>query len=349
MKNFVYDAIIIGGGFYGSIIALFLKKKFKNVVILEKESDLLLNASCNNQARIHNGYHYPRSIVTAIRSHENYARFIKDFKPAVDSNYTMVYAIAKNNSKITSTQFIKFCKQIGSPLTPVPQNIKELFNDQLIEDVFLVQEDVFNISILRKLIKKKLKKNAIPVSFNHEVFKISSKTNYLSIKLKNNNSLSSKVVFNCTYANSNKILSNSSIPLLPLKHELAEMPLIKLPFTLSNLGITIIDGPFFSIMPYPSKNLHTIHHVRYTPHATKEIESKFIYMLKDIKRYLPSIESVVYKKSLYETKTILKQSEITDSRPILFRKHHGFKNFHVIMGGKIDNIYDILEELKTVI
>ena len=47
-----YDAVIIGGGFFGCKIASFLKKYFNKILILEKENDLLLRASYFNQARV---------------------------------------------------------------------------------------------------------------------------------------------------------------------------------------------------------------------------------------------------------------------------------------------------------
>src|SRR5688572_13256562 len=117
-----FDVAVIGGGFYGCILALELKKKFKKVVLLEEEKDLLLKASYNNQARIHNGYHYPRSFITALRSHLNYAKFVKDFENSVVDNFLSVYAIAKN-SKVSSQQFMKFCSKIGSPLKRAPLKI----------------------------------------------------------------------------------------------------------------------------------------------------------------------------------------------------------------------------------
>ena len=83
MKNF--DISIIGGGFYGSVLAYYVKRRFPNlsVVLLEKESDLLTRASAKNQARVHNGFHYPRSVVTAYRSRINFERFINEFYDAI--------------------------------------------------------------------------------------------------------------------------------------------------------------------------------------------------------------------------------------------------------------------------
>ena len=63
--NSQQDAVIIGGGFYGSSIAIYLAKQrgFKRITLIEREAELLSRASYNNQARVHNGYHYPRSFL----------------------------------------------------------------------------------------------------------------------------------------------------------------------------------------------------------------------------------------------------------------------------------------------
>ena len=152
------------------------------------------------------------------------------------------------------------------------------------------------------------------------------------------------------------------MPLLNLKHEITEMSLIELPDELKNFSITIMDGPFFSIMPFPSRNLNTFSHVRYTPHGSwidkdeyhngyeilKDYEKKsnFRYMINDAKRYIPLLENAVYKDSIYEVKTVQVKNETDDGRPILFTKDYEIKNFSNIMGGKIDNIYEILDTIK---
>ena len=70
------DAIVIGGGFYGVVIAIYLARQrgLQRVTLVEREGALLTRASYNNQARVHNGYHYPRSILTAYRSRASSAR-----------------------------------------------------------------------------------------------------------------------------------------------------------------------------------------------------------------------------------------------------------------------------------
>lgn len=355
VRKTVFDVVVIGGGVYGCVVALELKKKFKDVCLVEKEKDLILKASYNNQARIHNGYHYPRSFITALRSHKNYKRFIKDFKDSVVDKFPMVYAIASRNSKTTSHQFLNFCKRIGSPIAPAPQRIKKLFNNLLVEDVFMVEEAVFDGAKLRKILKKRLLKNKVKVLCNTEVLKVKKKEDKVIVFLSSGKKILANIALNCTYAGINKLLKNSKLPTLPLKDELTEMPLVLLPAEIRNMSITIMDGPFFSFMPFPDKKMHTLHHVRYTPiSSTTENQrlvvpskSKYIYMIKDAQRYIPALGNAKQKGSLFEVKTVLLQNEVSDARPILFRKDYGIKNFYVILGGKIDNIYDVLEQLNS--
>ena len=82
-----YDAIVIGGGFYGARLAISLRDGGDSVLLLERESMLLTRASLANQARVHNGYHYPRSVLTSIRSRLNYDRFRADYRAAVYESF----------------------------------------------------------------------------------------------------------------------------------------------------------------------------------------------------------------------------------------------------------------------
>ena len=43
---------------------------------------------------------------------------------------------------------------------------------------------------------------------------------------------------------------------------------------------------------------------------------------------------------------MLPRSETDDSRPILCRFNYGLKGFHVIMGGKVDNVYDAVAAIS---
>jgi len=90
-----HDVVIVGGGFYGCCLALFLRSISDKVLVVEAQDALLTRASRVNQSRIHAGFHYPRSFVTALRSQALSARFARDFSDAVVDDFQMLYAIAR--------------------------------------------------------------------------------------------------------------------------------------------------------------------------------------------------------------------------------------------------------------
>lgn len=378
-----YDCIIIGGGFYGCSLGVFLQKYFNKILIIERENELLMRASFANQARVHGGYHYPRSLLTAYSSMRSFTHFCKDYKEAIVDNFDKYYGIARIGSKTSTKQFYHLFSKMHAPIKPAPKHIKAFFNQRLIEEVFLVRECAFNTAILKQILKHKLfnKNTKCEIRLNTNAQKIwqegenlalltqdSTTNNTFKSTFKNStqftqstqSTLYAKYIFNCTYAGLNTLLKNSNLPLLDLKAEITEMALVSIPKELENLSITIMDGAFFSLMPFPALNSHTLSHVRYTPHAswcdklninaydtlaTYPKTSNFPYMLADAKRYMPIVGSLEYQDSLFEIKIVRMQNESDDGRPIVFAKDYGLKNFSNILGGKIDNIYDILQSV----
>jgi glycine/D-amino acid oxidase-like deaminating enzyme len=369
MSDLKQDAIVVGGGFYGAAIAIYLVKRrgFKRVTLIEAEAELLQRASYNNQARVHNGYHYPRSFTTAFRSRVNYPKFLKEWPNAITKDFTKVYAIARNNSNVTARQFYRFCQEIGSKIDEAGPSLKALFEPRLIEDVFLVDESAFDSAKLKDLVMNELNSCGINILFETKVLKILNLPNHAlqvvtESKHHKDKPFNSSYIFNCTYSGINQFDEKFSIIKTKFKHEITEIALVKPPPALADYGITVMDGPFFSIMPFPSRDLHSFSHVRYTPHTSwndsqdlnpylelskyKKIP-RIDWMIRDASRYLPEMHNVKYKESLFEVKTILLQNEGDDGRPILFEKNEELKGLFSILGSKIDNIYDVLEKLDA--
>jgi glycine/D-amino acid oxidase-like deaminating enzyme len=364
-----YDALVVGGGFYGTAIALYLSRcrpGFRKIAIIERESSLLSRASHNNQARIHNGYHYPRSFTTAYRSRINLPRFIKDYPDAVCRNFTKLYGIARSGSKVNAHQFRRFCHEIGASLKTPNSRDKALFNPRLIEDVFAAEEWAFDAKVLAELALRDLAGADIDTVLDSQVlgFEADSAGGVL-LRVRTMDGVESeknaRFVFNCTYSGLNQFEGLDKSAQRLLKHEIAEMALVKMPDHLQGVGVTVMDGPFFSAMPFPSRNLHTLSHVRYTPHmqwddvALKDPyevlrayrqSSRFERMIRDVARYMPEMRHAEYAESILEVKTVLKRSEQNDSRPILFERHTEVPGLYSILGGKIDNIYDVLIKLE---
>ena len=359
------DILILGGGFYGCMIATHLRRRYPRVRLVERSSALLGRASFANQARVHQGYHYPRSLITGFRSRANYARFTAAFPDCVHATFHKVYAIGREHSKVSAAQFELFCRRIGAPISRAPASVAKLFDSRNVEAVFTVEEAAFNSVALRDQMQRELTAAQVDVELETEAVRIEPVTDGLRVTVRGTDgerSITANQVFNCTYSQLNQIAVASGLPVLPLKHEIAEMALVRVPDELRNLGVTVMCGPFFSTMPFPSAGLHTLSHVRYTPHASwtdphptgrtpQDVfasapkQTAFERMQRDSARYLPAIAKVEYVRSLWEVKTVLPVNEADDGRPILFRENAGLPGYHLVLGAKIDNIFDILERI----
>jgi glycine/D-amino acid oxidase-like deaminating enzyme len=359
------DAVVVGGGFYGSSIAYYLKTRrgLKEVILLERDPDILMRASFVNQARVHGGYHYPRSFTTAFRSRVSMPRFRAEFGGALFQNFTSIYAMARRNSRVTVKQMERFCREIGARLEPAERQFGGMFNRMLIERVWLTEEDTFDADALRQIMWGRLREAGVATWLRSEVCDITdSDTGALVVGTRGTErfAISAPLVFNCTYSRLQRTARATGAPDFRLRHELAELVLVEPPPALASVGVTVMDGPFFSTIPFPARKLHSLTHVRYTPHISwhedstidpyRELkdyqkDSGVEWMIRDARRYLPCLAECRPVSTLFEVKTVLLKNEGDDGRPILFERHGSAGRIHSVLGGKIDNIYDILQRL----
>lgn len=357
------DTLTIGGGFYGLYVSEHLARKGGAVLVCEQDADLLRRASFNNQARVHNGYHYPRSLVTAHRSRVNFPRFVDEFAACVPPASPTYYAVARQLSKVSAAQFARFMTEVGAPVERAPVAVRRLFDPLHVEEVFCAAERVFDAARLRETMRARCAEAGVELRVSTRALRVARDGGGLEVEVEGPGGverLRARRVLLCGYGHTNHVLRRSGLPPLPLKHELAEMALVVLPPALRGLSVTLMCGPYFSFLPFPPRpGLHTLSHVRYTPHlawpdgpttgappAPPARPSAFRHMLADARRYLPLLDGAEQVDSLWETKAILPTSEVDDSRPILFsRDHGGLGGLHVILGGKIDNVYDAVAAL----
>ena len=356
--------VIAGGGFFGCSIAMMLHRRGWRPIVVEDEKELLTRASRVNQARVHGGYHYPRSLMTAYRSRHNYEKFRSVYRDAIVDRFTKVYAVGNFFSKVTANQFEVFMKRVGAPLKEAPQNVQRMFNPALTEKTWIAEECAFDYSLLKEGLRAELQQAGVEVRLETSVQSAHSHPDGALARLSDGSEVPCRFIFNATYAGLNRLTSASGLPLIPLKHEIAEMALVELPEELQGISVTMMCGPFFSFMPFPSLGLTTLSHVRYTPHAywfengeTGAVNpydrldavnktSNYELMLADSSRYMPALRNATYRDSLWAVKTLLPLSETDDGRPILFQHDLQLPSVIHVMGGKIDNIFDVEDEVE---
>lgn len=358
-------AVVVGAGFFGVNVALHLARRLKRrVVLLEREASILSRASRINQARVHGGYHYPRSLVTGYASQRRLRTFCDIWGSSVLSPREMIYAIASRDSKTSARQFVSYCRAIGAPLYGAGPEVTQLFDKSTVENVFEVEEPVFNVDYLRNWSLEEIERVGIELRTGVQVTSLNRSANGISVEATENEKLvrfRSPLVFNCCYSAMNKLNGGLIRTKTQLRHELAEIAVITMPDRLRSTGVTVMDGPFFSTLPFPSLDAHSLTHVRFTPHeafdddsspsgpgSQHENYSRAEWMIRDAARYMPSLRDSRYITSLFEIKTILQRNEKDDGRPILFESCDALPGLHFVLGGKLDNVFDVFESIDKV-
>ena len=132
------DKLIIGAGLYGLYAALYCAKRGQQVEVLEMEEAPFTRATYINQARVHMGYHYPRSLSTAMKSAGYFKRFTEDYSFCLHTAFQQIYATSAHFSWTDAAEFLKFCRDGGIPCKALP--VEEYFQPGLCDGAFLTEE-----------------------------------------------------------------------------------------------------------------------------------------------------------------------------------------------------------------
>ncbi|MCW5897656.1 MAG: FAD-binding oxidoreductase [Flavobacteriales bacterium] len=361
------DVLVIGGGMFGTWLACDAAARGLRVTLCEAREALHQEASLVNQARIHNGYHYPRSILTGLRSRENFERFAEEFPGAVFRDFTHLYAIARHGSQVTAQQFALFCERIGAECADADEHQAACFDPERVEAVFRVKEYAFDAEALRATMAARLVGRGVDVRLRTRVERVSpAGADGIEARLSGGATIRAALVLNCTYAGLNTVCASSGLPKLPLRQELVEIALMRMPDTLGDIGWTIMDGPYCSSLPFPARQARSLYHVRYSVRGAWDEGdglapppddgslraaqvSQVRHMIADGALFVPALRQAEHLGSLWTVRTKLPGSARTDSRPILFRAVAGSPGLYHVMGGKVDNVYDLAPYMEAAI
>lgn len=371
-----YDKIIIGAGLYGLYSALFCAKRGQKVLVLECDPTPFRRATYINQARVHQGYHYPRSISTAMKSAGYFERFNKDYDFCINREFQKVYATSSQYSWSDGKQFRAFCRAAGIPCEELHPN--RFFKEGMCDGAFLTREYTYDAMILKDYFLEQLSNYPfVKIRYGINIQRIEKLQDAYVVDTDEDGRRQYRTGFllNATYAATNQILDLVGYEKFRIKYELCEIILCDTNEKLKEYGFTVMDGPFFSIMPFGKTGLHSLTSVTFTPHTTSyeelpsfacqkgsegccsvkhlgncndcvaKPETAFPYMANLARKYLRDEYGFDYRNSLFSMKPILMSSEIDDSRPTVIRVYSQNPTFVGVLSGKINTVYDLDEVL----
>ena len=368
-----YDKVIIGAGIYGLYAAFKSIKKGERVLVLDKDTGPFKRATYINQARVHMGYHYPRSLSTAEKSARYFERFCNDFGFCIKTDFEQIYATSSALSWTNAEAFKRFCMAANIPCKQVKET--NYFKKGLCDGAFLTKEYTYDAQILKNyFIDEILKDGKSEILYSQSITSISKNNNLWEI-VSNGTRYHTGFILNATYAGINEIQKMMGFEPFKIKYELCEIILCSVDEKMKNIGLTVMDGPFFSLMPFGKTGLHSLTSVTFTPHITSyemtatfdcqkhsnglcssdnlyncndcpvKPKSAWPYMSQLARKYMSEDLNFKYEYSLFSMKPILKASEIDDSRPTMVRVECQNPTFVSVFSGKINTIYDLDEVL----
>lgn len=370
-----YDKIIIGAGLYGLYAALFCARHNQTVIVLEADDAPFKRATYINQARVHMGYHYPRSLSTALKSKNYFDRFVRDYGFCILQEFDQIYATSAKYSWTNAEQFKSFCRNAAIRCDEVIAD--RYFKENMCDGAFLTTEYTYDAHILRDYFLKEISRHTnVKIVYRADLQSI-RKTEDEFIVTCNGQPLRTGFVLNATYGGVNQIQQLAGFEMFQIKYELCEIILCRVPEHFKHIGFTVMDGPFFSIMPFGKTGLHSLTSVTFTPHMTSyqsvpvfscqphsgglcsprklgncndcpaRPATAWTYMASLAGKYLRDEYSFQYETSLFSMKPILKASEIDDSRPTVIREFSRHPTFVSVLSGKINTVYDLDEVLQN--
>jgi hypothetical protein len=343
---------VIGAGLFGSTLAIALRKAGYQVELFEKNSEILASASGINQYRLHRGYHYPRSIPTAVSAKSAAPFFENEYGEALIKTADHYYCIAKEESKVLSQQFLNFCETCELEYAKV--NL-DCINPESVQLTIRADEHIIDPIVLRDIINKKFVAAHVNLHLNTE-FTTDRFSDF-------------DYVVNCTYASLNGILENCPDKREQYQFELCEKPVLQLPVAFQNKSIVVIDGPFMCIDPYANTGYHVMGNVVHAIHVSnigyhpvvpdqfKSLLNKGIIVnppvtnigkfIESAAYFMPEIRKAKHIGSMFTFRTVLPNVDATDERPTLVSRVN--KKVINVFSGKLGNSVEVAEKVLAII
>jgi len=322
--------LILGAGWYGCHIGLYLKEKGHNIKIYEKSNQIFSGSSGKNQFRFHQGYHYPRSLKTIEEIKKNFFKFKKKYKKFITFPKHNIYCIALDHSLIDFGTYINVLK--SSNLKFKKKNFNFLKN---IEGSIEINEGVLQNSKIIKFFKKKIGRDIIFQKEVKDLNKIKRKFDF---------------IIDCTNNTRQNYFKKSIKYVLTISFIYKKRPGKKA------IPVTIMDGKLPSIYPYSDKkNFFTLTHSNYT-HVKSfnsfeklnkfkkkikkiEIDQRQKLVEKSIKFFYSNFNDIFSYKGHFFSYKVLPKGK-SDQRPTFYIKD---KNILSLFSAKIANIFSAEE------
>lgn len=355
---------VVGCGIFGAMTALRLSERGAVVTVFERQDAPLRGASFNNQNRLHLGFHYPRDDETARQCIRGFQRFRDEFSECVLGNFTNAYFIAADGSAVTPDQYVAFCHRMGLEHTPVnPANFSPP-----VEQVALgvtCDEVVYDCGILRDLVLDRLTRASIRPHFAQTVTRIVRDGARFLVEVGGRIDGPFDAVVNCTYADVNRLTEQLGHVVPKRQYEYTMVPILE--WDREPVGITVMDGPFMTVLPFGCTGRFLLYHVAHTvveryigdqmpdawlnpasaPSSRIDAQALFERMRDTCCTFVPELKNARLSGFLQGPRIVLANRENTDARPSIIQRHED--RYISVFTGKIDHCMWVADDVADLL
>lgn len=362
-SNAGHAVAVIGAGVFGVVTALRLAAAGHAVTLFDRATELLRGAS-GKANRVHQGYHYPRDEPTARQCLAGHGPFSAAFAPALLPGVTNDYYVAEAGSLTDPAAFLAFCDRLALPYRPVEPGSA----DPPVTQVALglrTDERVFDPSILRRLLVERLASQPVALRLGHAVERLARRGAGFALQA-GGETFAADAVVNCGYAEVNRLTAQLGHPIAPRQYEYTVIPVIAPPWP-GPTSVTVMDGPFFSLLPLDRAGRHLLFHVAQSvvarddaplldpawlepsaaPFETDRGEALFQSMLRSAGAFLPALRQSRLLGFLQGVRMVLADHEESDARPSFVTRHE--PGYLTVFAGKIDHCLAIADEAAALL
>jgi glycine/D-amino acid oxidase-like deaminating enzyme len=309
---------VIGGGLFGCTTAIHLARAGHAVHLYDAKADLMCGATAATYARLHRGYHYPRSPETGRESRAAEASFRAEYGEAVIDGGKQAYLVAEGGH-VTPDQYRAFLE--GEDL--------QFFQE---DNRFDVVEPRVNLTSLVACVRRKVADSGVTARLGTRI----TKRTVDGLR----DGFDRIVV--ASYSRLNAVLGMLGCEIAEYKFQIVEKPVVRLPDEFRSRSIVVIDGPFGCIDPLDDTPFHVLGHVVRTIHAENVgygadipahlancldrgltpdwTHTRFRAVADDLARYVPGVETAEHVASTLTVRAVLAGVEKTDARPTLVER-----------------------------
>jgi hypothetical protein len=348
---------VVGAGIFGSEIAIQLANQGHEVILFEKKSDILLEATANSQNRLHLGLHYPRDLETAIQSRDGYTNFTNRFPTSVRNNFPNYYVLARNESKVSLEEFEEFVKQARIEITSVEEVPElELVSSKLIK-IWKCNEGVIDIDTLRNLLRKDLNKNGVEVQYDTEITKCLLNNSKWTVVSPEEKFFGFDSVIRTTYG-LDHIESNVD-SITDREYEYHHTMVLEVKSKNPTVGMTVVDGDFITLLPKGFTNDYLLYAPKLSVRAkfqgsrypiewknstNIEFNNMEAALLSRALEWFPSFDIEGKSKRNITIRSIQPNVSSTDKRTSQVREMA--QGFYDVWSGKIDHCVEVSQDIS---